>query len=75
VRDSHLRALIPGELLIKRLLNEEIVVREEEIMTQDFQDGENIIGLFSMVLNDKGRRLLDDWSKVDDSLTYERVPD
>jgi hypothetical protein len=71
---SHKRALIPGELLIKRLLDEEIVVHEEEIMIQGFGDGEDILGIFSVVLTDKGRRLLDDWSRVDESLTYERVP-
>lgn len=67
------RALIPGELLIKRLLEEGIVAHEEKIMIQGFGDGENILGIFSVVLTDKGRHLLDDWSKVDDSLTYDRL--
>ena len=71
---SHKRALIPGELLIKRLLDEGIVAHEEEIMIQGFGDGEDILGIFSVVLTDKGRRLLDDWSKVDETLTYECVP-
>lgn len=71
---SHKRALIPGELLIKRLIDEGIVAHEEEIMIQGFGDGEDILGIFSVVLTDKGRRLLDDWSKVDETLTYECVP-
>lgn len=70
---THKRALIPGELLIKRLLEEGIVGHEERIMIQGFGDGEDILGIFSVVLTEKGRRLIDDWSKVDESLTYERL--
>jgi hypothetical protein len=65
------RALIPGELLIKRLLDEGLVECEDEIMTQGFTDGEIILGIFSIVLTLKGERLLEDWSRVDDSLTHE----
>ena len=68
---SHKRALIPGELLIKRLLEEGLVKHEEEIMIQGFGDGEDILGIFSVILSDKGRQLLEDWAKVDDSLTIE----
>lgn len=67
---THKRALIPGELLIKRLLEEEIVRHEEEIMIQSFSDGEDILGIFSVILTDKGRKLIEDWSKVDESLTH-----
>jgi hypothetical protein len=68
---SHKRALIPGELLIKRLLEEGLVLHEEEIMIQGFGDGEDILGIFSVVLSDKGKQLLEDWAKVDDSLTID----
>ena len=70
---THKRALILGELLIKRLLEEGIVVHEEDLMVQGFGDGEDILGIFSVVLTDKGRRLLEDWSKVDESLTHDRL--
>lgn len=68
---THKRALIMGELLVKRLLEEGIVEHEETIMTQGFGDGEDILGIFSVVLTEKGRKLLEDWSKVDKSLTHE----
>ena len=42
-------------------------------MIQGFGDGEDILGIFSVVLTDKGKRMLDDWSKVDESLTHERL--
>jgi hypothetical protein len=61
------------ELLIKRLLEEGIVTHEEKIMIQGFGDGEDILGIFSVVLSDKGKRMLDDWSKVDESLTHDRL--
>ena len=70
---THKRALIPGELLIKRLLEEEIVEHEEEIMIQGFGDGEDILGIFSVILTEKGETLLKDWSKVDESLTHEKL--
>lgn len=70
---THNRALIPGELLVKRLLEEKLVEHEQKIMTQGFGDGEEILGIFSIVLTDDGRRLLDDWSKVDDSLTHDQL--
>jgi hypothetical protein len=70
---SHKRALIPGELLVKRLLEEGIVTHEEKIMIQGFGDGEDILGIFSARLTDKGKRMLDDWSKVDESLTHDRL--
>lgn len=70
---THKRALIPGELLIKRLLEEEIVMVEEEIMLHGFGDDEDILGLFSVVLTDKGIRMLNDWTKVDESLTHDRL--
>lgn len=70
---THKRALIPGELLVKRLLEEEIVAHEEKIMIQGFGDGEDILGIFSVVLTDKGKRMLDDWAKVDESLTHDRL--
>jgi hypothetical protein len=70
---THNRALIMGELLIKRLLEEGIVAHEEEIMIQGFGDGEDILGIFSIVLTDKGRRLIEDWSKVDQSLTHDTL--
>jgi hypothetical protein len=70
---THKRALIPGELLVKRLLEEGIVIYEEKIMIQGFGDGEDILGIFSVVLSDKGKRMLDDWSKVDESLTHDRL--
>ncbi len=70
---THKRALIPGELLVKRLLEEGIVIHEEKIMIQGFGDGEDILGIFSVVLTDKGKRMLDDWSKVDESLTHDRL--
>ena len=69
---THKRALIPGELLIKRLLEEEIVEHEEEIMIQGFGDGEDILGIFSVILTEKGETLLEDWSKVDESLTHKK---
>src|SRR3989338_11376739 len=47
---THKRALILGELLIKRLLEEGIVVHEEDLMVQGFGDGEDILGIFSVVL-------------------------
>ncbi len=70
---THKRALIPGELLIKRLLEEGIVEREDKIMVQGFGNGEDILGIFSVVLADKGKRLLDDWAKVDQSLTHDSL--
>jgi hypothetical protein len=70
---THKRALIPGELLVKRLLEEGLVEHEEEIMIQGFGDGEDILGIFSIILSDKGKRLLDDWSKVEKSLTHDRI--
>ncbi len=70
---THKRALIPGELLVKRLLEEGIVIHEEKIMIQGFEDGEDILGIFSVVLTDKGKRMLEDWSKVDESLTHDRL--
>jgi hypothetical protein len=68
---SHRRAIIPGELLIKRLLEEGIVEHEEEIATHSFGDEEDILGIFSVILTQKGQELLEDWGKVDQSLTYE----
>jgi adenine-specific DNA-methyltransferase len=65
--------LIPGELLVKRLLDEGIVTREEVIMIQGFGGGEDILGIFSVVLTEKGKRMLDDWSKVDESLTHDQL--
>lgn len=70
---THKRALIPGELLVKRLLEEGLVIHEEKIMIQGFGDGEDILGIFSVVLSDKGVRMLADWSKVDESLTHDRL--
>ena len=70
---THKRALIPGELLVKRLLEEGIVRHEEKIMIQGFGDGEDILGIFSVVLTDKGKRLLDDWARVDKSLTHDQL--
>jgi len=70
---AHKRALIPSELLVKRLLEEGIVIHEEKIMIQGFGDGEDILGIFSVVLTEKGKQLLDDWSKVDESLTHDRI--
>ncbi len=70
---AHKRALIPGELLVKRLLEEGIVKHEEKIMIQGFGDGEEILGIFSVVLTERGRQLLDDWSKIDQSLTHEQL--
>jgi len=70
---THKRALIMGELLVKRLLEERIVEHEEEIMIQGFGDGEDILGIFSVVLTEKGKKLLEDWSKVDESLTHETL--
>ena len=70
---THKRALIPGELLVKRLLEDGVVVHEENILIQGFGDGEDILGIFSILLTDKGKRLLDDWSKVDESLTYDQL--
>jgi hypothetical protein len=70
---THKRALIPGELLVKRLLEEGIVRHEEKIMIQGFGDGEDILGIFSVVLTDKGKRLLDDWARVDESLTHDQL--
>ncbi len=71
--ETHKRALIPGELLVKRLLEEAIVTYEEKIMIQGFGNGEDILGIFSVVLTDKGRRMLDDWAKVDESLTHDQL--
>jgi hypothetical protein len=68
---SHKRVLVMGELLIKRLLEESIVELEEEIMTQGFTDGEFILGILSVVLTEKGKKLIEDWSKVDESLTHD----
>ena len=70
---THKRAIIMGELLVKRLLEEGIVDHEEEIMIQGFGDGEDILGTFSVVLTEKGKKLLEDWSKVDESLTHENL--
>ena len=70
---THRRALIPGELLIKRLLEEGIVEHEEKIMIQGFGDGEDILGIFSVVLTEKGKKLLEDWGKVDKSLTHDSL--
>jgi hypothetical protein len=69
----HKRALIPGEILIKRLLDEELVELEEEIMSQGFDDGEDIRAFFSIILTEKGRKLLDDWAKVDNALTFNNL--
>jgi hypothetical protein len=60
-------------LLIKRLLEEGIVEHEEKIMIQGFGSGEDILGIFSAVLTEKGKKLLEDWSKVDESLTHETL--
>ncbi len=70
---NHKRALIPGELLVKRLLEEGIMAHEEKIMIQGFGDGENILGIFSVVLTEKGKQMLDDWARVDESLTHARL--
>ena len=70
---GHKRALIPGELLIKRLLEEGLVIFEDEIMVQGYGDGEDILGIFSVVLSDKGKKLLADWSTIDASLTHENL--
>ena len=67
------RAVIPGELLIKRLFDEKLVQREEEIMIHGFFNGDTVLGVFSVVLTDKGKQLLDDWGKIDDSLTYDGI--
>ncbi|MBF0121416.1 MAG: HNH endonuclease [Desulfobacterales bacterium] len=70
---NHKRALIPGILLIKRLIDEGIVTQEEKIMIQSFGDGEDILGILTVVLTDKGKSLLDDWAQVDKSLTYDNM--
>ena len=68
---THKRALIPGELLVKRLLEEKIVRARENFDPSGFGDGEDILGIFSVVLTEK--QMLDDWSKVDESLTHDRL--
>jgi hypothetical protein len=70
---THRRAIIPGELLVKRLLEEGMIEPEEPMAVQSFGSGEEILGIIPMILTDKGRQLLDDWSKGDDSLTYDRL--
>ncbi len=70
---AHKRALIPGELLVKRLLEERIVEHEEKIMIHSFGEREDMLGIFSVVLTEKGRPLLADWAKVDASLTHDRL--
>ena len=67
------RALVPGELLVKRLLDERIVDVDEMIMAHEFDDGDEVLGLFSVVLTDRGRQLLADWACVDDSLTHQQL--
>lgn len=66
---SNRRALIPCEILIKRLLEEAMVEVEQTIGYQSFDDGDEIPFLFSVTLRDKGKKLLADWAAVDDSLT------
>ena len=68
---NHKRALIPGELLVKRLLEEGLIQHEEEFMIHGFGDGEDILGIFSVILTEKGKRMLEDWAKVDKSLTHD----
>ncbi|MEK6322947.1 MAG: HNH endonuclease signature motif containing protein [Acidobacteriota bacterium] len=70
---SHKRALIFSELMVKRLLDEGLVSIEDQIMTQEFDDNEEILGIFSVVLTKRGERLIEDWSKVDDSLTFDNL--
>ena len=70
---THKRAMIFGELIIKRLLDEEIVFKEDYIMTQGFGDGEEILGIFSVLLTDKGIKLLEDWNRVDATLTFDNL--
>lgn len=64
---NHDSVTITGELLIKHLLEEGIVRRTTEEQLHGFND----LDIFSVILTDKGKKLLEDWSKVDKSLTHD----
>jgi hypothetical protein len=69
----HKRALIAGELSIKRILEEQIVEKEKVHAWQSYDDGDRIDIFFSVKLSTKGRALLDNWSKIDQTLTHESL--
>lgn len=62
---SHKRAVVPGEIVIKRLLDEGIVSVEEIIMWQSFNDGEDIPSIIAVKLTENGIKLIQDWSLFD----------
>ena len=66
---NHKRAIVPGQLLIKRLLDEKLVETEDVI--HGFGDDEDMLGIFAVRLTEKGKELIDNWAKVNDSLTFE----
>ena len=70
---SHKRALIAGELSIKRILEEQIVEKEKVHAWQSYDDGDCIDIFFSVKLSAKGIALLDNWSKIDQTLTHESL--
>lgn len=59
------RAVLPSKLLIKRLLDEKLVRIEDVFGYQSFGDNEGEPFLFSVVLTEKGRELINDWIEAD----------
>lgn len=60
------RCIVPGEIIIKRLLDEQLVEIEETVMWQSFDDGAAVPSILSVVLTDKGKEFLQDLNKVGD---------
>ena len=58
---SEKRAVLPSKLLIKRLLDENLVSIEEVMGYNTFHDGKSEPFLFSIMLTDQGKQLIREW--------------
>jgi HNH endonuclease len=55
------RAIVPGCLIVKNLLDDGLIERYEETTLQAFADGDEELSFFPIVLTQSGRDFLDAW--------------
>jgi hypothetical protein len=69
---THPRAMVPGLLLVKNLLDDDLSKNDSTMQFTSFDDGSVEIALFVAVLTEKGSQFLTDWFDPSrDTLTYE----
>lgn len=73
---DHLRknqkVIVYGELSVKNLLDEGLIKKAHVICYFTYNDGTREDQEFVVVLTDKGRELLENWSLLNPKLTYEK---